>query len=541
MPPKKRKNLKRPSVAKKNASSAVAAAAPTAKAPKNSANEFIIRVPKVRNQRHLMRFNDNLNVDFAQWRSVKMSRENNKPQYMIEEEQEKPKFGAGTEYNWRQHGDTSRKKNVVQHYKPEAQPWLLQVDGKTGKKFKGIRTGEVGANAAYYVFTHAPDGRFNAYPINDWYAFQPIDRYKALTSEEVEAEFSRREKSLNYFNLMMRRRCRGEQDEEDTDSSKLPKSVDNGTLALQITDDVEWMDSADESESDEEEKAKKKKKESDVDATDGKKAKAKGKKELDMKTFFEAFEESDDGDEEGRERDYISDSSEDEPDLEDKAIKELKGVSEEEALRKLLNSDDEEDDDKSDNQKDECQENPQDDAFNIRGLETPSSLSSEESSIESSDSSDSEKDPSDGPPRKRVTFNKKEKRIYNAANKSPSSGASPKDCTKRKVPVGSTPPSTCQPTVSKGSIEPPNEEKDSTQVEQSAVFLRKIDEFGVSEEAVIRYLKRKPLTPTELLSKFRNKATSDSKIRVVETMTKILKKINPIKTTIQGKLYFSIK
>ncbi|XP_033245784.1 general transcription factor IIF subunit 1-like [Drosophila miranda] len=552
------KSLKRPSGAKRSCNTAVPPIPSTTKAckysakdlkdsakaledsenaPKDAVKEFIIRVPKVRNSRHIMRFNDNLKVDFAEWQSAKMSRENNKHLLMVEEEK-KPKFGGGTEYNWRQYGGARRKKNasVVEKYRPEAQPWLLQIDGKTGKKFKGIRTGEVGANAAYYVFTHAPDGRFNAYPLHEWYTFQAIERYKTLTSEEVELEFGRREKSLNFFNLMMRRRYQNDEEEQDGDSAKLLKATDEGISGLKISDEVEWMVSSGESESDdgiEEVKQKEKEKENGIiDATDGKKAKPKGKKEVNMKTFFEAFEDSDDGDEDSRERDYISSSSEDEHDQEAKVIKDLKGVSEEEALRKLLNSDEEDDDENSDNQKDEIQEeNPEDGAFSNHMVETPSNLSSGESSIESSaDSSDSEKDLSNGPPRKRVTFNEKEKRMYNAAKKSSS-----KDSTKR---IGSTPRSTRNPTISNNASAP---RKNIKAPLNPSISLRKINQYGVNEEAVMRYLKRKPLTPTELLSKFRNKATTDSKIRLVGTMTKILKKIDPVKNTIQGKLYFSIK
>lgn len=52
---------------------------------------------------------------------------------------------------------------------------------------------------------------------------------------------------------------------------------------------------------------------------------------------------------------------------------------------------------------------------------------------------------------------------------------------------------------------------------------------------------RKPMTTTELLTKFKNKKTGVSSEKLVETMTAILKKINPVKQTIQGKMYLSIK
>ncbi|KAH9628874.1 hypothetical protein HF086_001109 [Spodoptera exigua] len=66
-------------------------------------------------------------------------------------------------------------------------------------------------------------------------------------------------------------------------------------------------------------------------------------------------------------------------------------------------------------------------------------------------------------------------------------------------------------------------------------------ECGVTEEAVRRYLARKPMTTTELLTKFKSKRTGVSSDRLVETMTQILKRINPVKQNINGKMYLSIK
>lgn len=46
------------------------------------------------------------------------------------------------------------------------------------------------------------------------YKFQPIQRYKALSAEEAEQEFSKRNKHMNYFSLMLRKRLKGEDDTE---------------------------------------------------------------------------------------------------------------------------------------------------------------------------------------------------------------------------------------------------------------------------------------------------------------------------------------
>lgn len=138
-----------------------------------------------------MRFNYNLNVDFSQWRTVKMERENNQREFKMTEDDDIPKFGAGSEYNRDQKEEARRKKFgiIAKKYNPEAQPWLLKVGqiggatgSKTGKKFRGIREGGVSENAAHFVFTQTKDGSIEAFPLNEWYNFQPIQRYKALVS-----------------------------------------------------------------------------------------------------------------------------------------------------------------------------------------------------------------------------------------------------------------------------------------------------------------------------------------------------------------------
>lgn len=257
-----------------------------------------------------MRFNATLNVDFAQWKMVKLERENNLKDFKGFDE-DMPKFGAGSEYNRELREEVRRKKYgiVAKRYKPEAQPWILKVGGKSGKKFRGIREGGVGENAAFYVFAHAPDGAIEAYPLNEWYNFQPIQRYKALSAEEAEHEFGRRKKVMNFFSLMLRKRLKGDEDEpEDPEEAKLKKAAGKKGKELKISDMDEWMESSeDESNSDDEDKEKAKKDDESGDEKKKKKGPEKKKKKRDLDG--EAFEESDDGDEEGRELDYISDSS----------------------------------------------------------------------------------------------------------------------------------------------------------------------------------------------------------------------------------------
>lgn len=116
---------------------------------------------------------------------------------------------------------------MTRKYKPDDQPWILKAGGSCGKKFKGIREGGVSENAAYYVFTHAPDGAIEAFPLNEWYKFQPIQRYKSLSAEEAEQEFGKRNKVLNYFSLMLRKRLKGDEeiDMEEGEETKGKKNT----------------------------------------------------------------------------------------------------------------------------------------------------------------------------------------------------------------------------------------------------------------------------------------------------------------------------
>lgn len=225
-----------------------------------------------------------------------MERENNMREFKMTEDDE-PKFGAGSEYNRDQKEEARRKKFgiIAKKYNPDNQPWILKVgsgnktsssgkkDMTTGKKFRGIREGGVSENAAHFVFTQTKDGSIEAFPLNEWYNFQPIQRYKALTAEEAEEEFGRRRKCVNMWTMKMRMKLKNKDDEEaemDPEETKAAKgSKGSDKKKLQISEMDEWMDSDDMSSSDEEEGEEKKKKEDEDSDNDSKskQKKAKGK------------------------------------------------------------------------------------------------------------------------------------------------------------------------------------------------------------------------------------------------------------------------
>ncbi|CAB3221126.1 unnamed protein product [Arctia plantaginis] len=507
---------------------------PSTSGSSTSVQEFKIRVPKNGKKKyHVMRFNATLNVDFAKWTHVKMERENNIKEFKGLDE-EMPKFGAGSEYGRDMREEARRKKFGItsRKYKPEDQPWILKVGGKTGKKFKGIREGGVSENAAYYVFTHAADGAIDAYPLQEWYNFQPIQRYKALSAEEAEQEFGRRNKVLNYFSLMFRKRMRGDEaadDVEDPDDKK-PKGA-KAKKDLKISDMDEWIDSDDDSSNSEKEE-----KDNDSDTAANKK-KNKDKKgaanKKKKKVEDEAFEESDDGDEEGREKDYISDSSDSESDHETKANKELKGVAEEDALRKLLTSDEDSEEEEKEHKE---QEEEQEDEPTKEGEERASKLTKKKKKPDDNkkDSSSEFSSDSDTDPESSSTKKPKKSKSGTDKNAPSTSGKS----------AGSTNTSrsgTPTPTAAQAAVAAANAALSNMPPAKKPKLDPFYTECGVTEEAVRRYLARKPMTTTELLTKFKSKRTGVSSKRLVETMTQILKRINPVRQNINGKMYLSIK
>lgn len=496
-----------------------------------------------------MRFNATLNVDFSKWAQVKMERENNMKEYKGLEE-ELPKFGAGSEFGRDAREEARRKKFGItsRKYKPEDQPWILKSGGKTGKKFKGIREGGISENAAYYVFTHAADGAIEAFPLHEWYNFQPIQRYKALSAEEAEQEFSRRNKVMNYFSLMLRKRLRNDEDGADEEELEGGKGKRPGKKEkdLKISEMDEWIDSDDDdSESDDENKKR-------SDEEENKKTKKKGKADVKKKkkkkraSDDEAFEESDDGDEEGRECDYISDSSDSGSELEQQ--KEIKSVAEEDALRKLLASDEDEEDEEQQDKKDGDEDKDDDDDNKEKDDKDKDKLNKE---IEKK--KDKKKKKKNSKKKDLKKTGKDSSSDFSSDSASDSDAAKDKDNKKSNSAHSSR---SATPIPATGGISDNLKRKQSGSPDLSQAKKLKLDNFnlapassyipganesGITEDAVRRYLMRKPMTTTELLQKFKSKKTGLTSEQLVNIMTQILKKINPTKQTIKNKMYLSIK
>ncbi|GFQ96385.1 general transcription factor IIF subunit 1 [Trichonephila clavata] len=487
--------------------------------------EYIVKMPKNKSKCfNVMRFSHSLKVDVTKWTQVKMERENNLKEFKADEDM--PKFGAGSEFGREQREESRRKKYgiVSKKYNSEDQPWLLKLNGKAGRKYKGIREGGVTENASYYVFTQASDGTFEAYPVAEWYNFSPIQRYKALSAEEAEEEFGRRDKVMNYFSIMVKKRLQKETAEEEEVDGEKPTNKKNKKSAkdFKISDMDDWARDSSESGGDEEEE--------EEDTSSKKPAKkGKDKKKKKKEVEEEGREESDEGDFDDREVDYITGSSSSEDELPDEKInRELKGVEDEEALRKLDASEDEEEEEENK----ETEENPdQEKPAEVQKTKKKKEGKGDSSGDSSSDTSDSDFDDT----KVHAVFMQKQAKKNGSDNSASSSRA---NTPTRFMSEGKDGNKASKRKISDMATSAAKKAK--TEVHTgNTTFVSSLD--GITEEAIRRYLSRKPMTASELLHKFKSKKTKLGSDQLVTRIADVLKKMDLVKRNIKGKMYLSLK
>ncbi|KAL1456628.1 hypothetical protein WDU94_001343 [Cyamophila willieti] len=381
---------------------------------------------------------------------------------------------------------------------------------------------------------------------------------KALSAEEAEEEFGRRNKVMNYFSLMLQKRLKNTEEgelEEEGELKKGTKKKGKKEKDLKISELDEWMDS-DASESSDEEGGKKEDDDDEDEKKKKKKKKEQAKKNLSKKkkkgSDESALEESDDGDEEGRELDYISDSSEDISDHDEKARKEMSGVTEEKALRKLLNSDDEDDDDEDSDEEEKNKSEPEDNekednespSKEKKKKKTKEKKTKGKEGKEKEKDKDKDKEASKEKEKDKEGGGEKEKNEESASSvSSDSSDDEGKKKAANKTANGKTTAeanNTETNSNAKRAIAAVGTSQDNP-AKKARLDPINFNDSGISEEAVRRYLIRKPMTATELLQKFKRPKTNLSSEQLVTVMTSILKRINPTKQTIKNKMYLSLK
>ncbi|TGZ59332.1 hypothetical protein CRM22_009140 [Opisthorchis felineus] len=199
---------------------------------RNVIREMQVRVPNRRDKRFsVLRFHTSDHPDLTSGLEVFMQRENNLRQFRSAHNiQDTPDRGAGSEFGREAREEARlRKYGIVREtYRPDDQPWIMTVGkGKTGRRrFKGAREGSVSENVEYFVFCQCKDGNFDAYPVHAWYKMKPEINYRFLREEEAEVEYSRLHKTMNLFNVMIKRKLTdGEGADEGTDGLTMDREL----------------------------------------------------------------------------------------------------------------------------------------------------------------------------------------------------------------------------------------------------------------------------------------------------------------------------
>ncbi|XP_076121875.1 general transcription factor IIF subunit 1 isoform X3 [Alosa pseudoharengus] len=520
----------------------------------SSATEYTVRVPKNTSKKYnIMAFNAGDKVNCSTWTQARMERDmSNRRMYAEDENQD---GAAGSEFGKKQREEARRKKYgiVTREFRVEDQPWILKVNGKAGRRFKGQKKGGVTENASYYIFTQCPDGAFEAFPVHGWYNFTPQAKHRTLTAEEAEEEWGRRNKVVNHFSIMLQRRLRetdrGDDDDDEEGekgSKKKKKKGGRGGGDLRITDledDLEM--SSDESGSSAGEGGESKPKK--------KKPKGKGKKKKKNDGEKSANEDSDDGDFEGLEVDYISDETSSEEEEQEKA-KPNKGEDVPKGIDEMSESEDESEEEKP-NEEETKEEEEEDE-----GKKTPVHMEKKKKKADSSGESDTSEDSDiDGEATSALFMVKKRtppKRGGRGSAGSSRTGSRPgtpsidsasTSSTLRaaasKLEQGkrqTTTTSADTPAAKRLKMDPSPQSPSgkSTPQPTSGKSTPSASDVQLTEDAVRRYLIRKPMTTKDLLKKFQTKRTGLSSDQTVNVLAQILKKLNPERKNIGDKMHF---
>nr|XP_046192505.1 general transcription factor IIF subunit 1-like isoform X1 [Oncorhynchus gorbuscha] len=529
----------------------------------SSSTEYIVRVPKNTSKKYsIMAFNSGDKVNCSSWTQARMERDmSNRRMYGVEETEE---GAAGSEFGKKQREEARRKKFgiVTREFKVEDQPWILKVNGKAGKRFKGTKKGGITENASYYIFTQCPDGAFEAFPVNGWYNFVPQAKHRTLTAEEAEEEWGRRNKVVNHFSIMLQRRLREQErgpDDDDEEGEKggkkkKKKGGRGGDLRIHdLEDDLELSSDESDSSGGEDGDSKPKKKEGDV------KGKGKGKKKKKKRgSDSEANEDSDDGDFEGLEVDYMSDESSSEEE-----VGEEKAKSNKEAVPKGIDeaSESEEESEEEKPNEEEGKEEEEEE----EGKKTPvQTKKKRDSSGESDTSEDSDIDGEAAsalfmvkkrtPPKRgggrgsggssRTGSRPGTPSIDSASTSNTLRAAASKlEQGKRQVVGGSSESPAAKRLKMESSstavtTQSPAPSGKSTPQPPSGKSTPSSSDVQLTEEAVRRYLIRKPMTTKDLLKKFQTKRTGLSSEQTVNVLAQILKRLNPERKNVNDKMHF---
>lgn len=528
-------------------------------------SEYKLRVPKnLVKKYNVIKIKAPRPIKFGEIKEANMVRKTKKQIYVEEEGPVQPTHGAGSVYNYERKEEARKKRRGYIERKINADdlPYALRIGGKGGKRYTGKKE-PILVNSSYFILTQCPDGVFEAVPVQAWYNFLPDIDYATLTSDEVEHEFSKRDRTLSYFTKKYQIGAPGELPQEEA-FFKVKPNNDNSGLKIHDIDDMD---------SDEEE---------DLDAGSGDEKPNKKRNQKKEKDMFrgkkkKSQEDKDDSDEEetldnfeSKEVDYMSESSsedellemDDEPDPEKENVGKAK-----DDLDLFSDTEDEEDEQelndagkelkailKKENGGESSEEEVVDDEDEEEDEDIDNEFSSSAVFMQGKDlkkkkgrsgSSSSSK------PGSRSNTPIQAEQALETISQAASSLKEVKAGSKRGHETSSpTPQSKKQKLAALNSgigRESPKTMTDNFRSNSPALrpdtpsSSQDSSGNGITEEAIRRYLTHKPMTTTDLMRKFKTKKTGLSKEQTVNAIAAILKKIQLHQEKVDGKLYLSIK
>ncbi|EFO21187.1 hypothetical protein LOAG_07303 [Loa loa] len=464
---------------------------------------YVVRIPKRNGSRRysILKFNGTLKIDPGKWAtadySIRMAREDNKEQVAANEIRQD--YGEGSEYGKALREEARRKKygRQLQTYQHDNQPWMLSITDSSAKerKFRSIREGGAGEHADYWVFLKSGE-EFHAYKVDEWYQFMPFSTHRTLDIDQAEERFRERNRVMNQFAL--KAQIQQQLKAMDEDGEQMIKT----TKSLKIKDEASSDENSDGEKGDDEDDAPTgslKPKKSLKPAIRARKDKRQRVENADEVAAYE----SDDGDDEGREYDYMSDSgSESDRDavpMEQKVDEAMVAVGDETGLKKLIGDDfsDTDSSDLDDTTKKLLSTVEDDDGDEIK---------KQFIDVDERDSSGSDSDDPD----KEITS-----AIFLPVKKTPEEPL----LSTRKRPLENAALADTEAKKIKTEQQLTTPSVPSTQPAAN--------QDGLNEETVRRYLRRKPHTTKELLSKIKSKCGDMEKSEIVQKLAAILKRIEP--------------
>ncbi|XP_064382370.1 general transcription factor IIF subunit 1-like [Halichondria panicea] len=466
-------------------------AAAQSSSPQGSSTEYRVKLGKsIDKNWHVMRFKPPHKCDLETLTNPTLDRK------AVKRQDGNPEEGEGSEFGKKRREEVRKRKRGydIRRANPDDQPWVLKERKREGKHFVGRKEGTVNSSSSYYILTVSEDKAFEAYPIESWYDFIPPVKYNFLNEEEAEAQFEKRNKTLNYFSVMVSKRLRDQEGVGDdkthlgAEGKRVSKKKSKSSGELMLTDSESDAVSSDASGNE-----------------GGGRTKSRKKVLSKNKGAFEGGEETDEGDMESWEVDYMSDaSSVSEKDYKAKeAIKEVPKDDEE------VERAEEGDIDKG------FSESSSEDELTEEGKELNALIKKQSGQTESEkedDEIDIEK-----------PFDKDPVIVSPKTSREDSSLKGVKRERERQSDTSSNAPSASpQP--------PPKKPK------------KEFSLSTITDEEVKHYLSRRPITSKDLVRKFTSKKSDMDKKKIVDQLHQIIQNLKNVeKQTIKGKLYLSLK